>query len=323
MQVPILKYVKKVPGGMMLVPLILGAIINTFWPHALEIGGFTTALFKNGTGPFIALFLFIMGSQIKLKEAGKPIKKGAVSLISKFLVGAIITLIVGHFFGMAGVFGITPLAIMAAFGAANTGLYVALTEPYGDKDDTGAASIISLSGGAIFTMIVLGGSGLTHIPVMSMVAVVLPIVIGFILGNLDEDLRKFLAKGEHVLTPFFGFTIGAGMTFYSIAESGIQGIVLALGVLILTGGANYIAHRVIFKEKKAVNFAIGTTGGNQLATPGIIVAAVPALAPYLTTSVAQLATSVILTAILCPLLVGFVHKRLQKEKGVIGKLSPA
>lgn len=42
----ILKSVKKVPGGLMVIPLLLGASINTFFPTALSIGGFTTALFK-------------------------------------------------------------------------------------------------------------------------------------------------------------------------------------------------------------------------------------------------------------------------------------
>ena len=47
--------IEKVPGGMMVVPLITGALVNTFFPKALSIGGFTTALFKNGAMPLIAL----------------------------------------------------------------------------------------------------------------------------------------------------------------------------------------------------------------------------------------------------------------------------
>lgn len=65
----ILKGVKKVPGGLMVVPLLLGAFINTFFPQVLEIGGFTTHLFKTGAMPILAVFLFCNGAQINVKQA--------------------------------------------------------------------------------------------------------------------------------------------------------------------------------------------------------------------------------------------------------------
>jgi 2-keto-3-deoxygluconate permease len=57
--------VERIPGGMMVVPLILAAPINTLFPQALAIGGFTTALFKNGAMTLIGMFLVLYGWRYK------------------------------------------------------------------------------------------------------------------------------------------------------------------------------------------------------------------------------------------------------------------
>jgi 2-keto-3-deoxygluconate permease len=43
----ILNFLKRIPAGMMVVPLLLGSLINTLFPGALQIGGLTTALFSS------------------------------------------------------------------------------------------------------------------------------------------------------------------------------------------------------------------------------------------------------------------------------------
>ena len=57
----ILKTVKKIPGGLMVIPLLLGAAFNTWLPGLITIGGagtFTTYLWKSGAMPILAVFLF-------------------------------------------------------------------------------------------------------------------------------------------------------------------------------------------------------------------------------------------------------------------------
>ena len=66
----ILQTVKKVPGGLMVVPLLLGVLINTLFPSFLALGGLTTSLWGSAAAsPFIACTMFCIGAQINLKQA--------------------------------------------------------------------------------------------------------------------------------------------------------------------------------------------------------------------------------------------------------------
>ena len=83
----------RIPGGMMVVPLLTAAVINTVAPDLLRIGGFTQALFVDSAGVLIALFLLCTGAQINLKNVGVSLGKGATLLATKWVVGALFGLI--------------------------------------------------------------------------------------------------------------------------------------------------------------------------------------------------------------------------------------
>ncbi|AGF58794.1 2-keto-3-deoxygluconate permease [Clostridium saccharoperbutylacetonicum] len=313
MQIPIKKTLDKIPGGMMVVPLFLGVLVNTFCPQFLQIGGFTTALFgPKASSTILACFMFLIGSQINFKLAPKAIKKGVLLVLGQFIVGAGIGIFVGKVFGPAGVLGLSPLAILAALTNCNGGLYASLASQYGDETDVGAYAILSIKDGPFFTLVALGASGLAQIPFMALVAVLVPILIGMILGNLDADMRKFLGGSKLLLIPFFSFPLGAGMNLENIVTAGGPGILLGV-IAAFTGIGSFVLMK-LFKEDPVLGLATGSTAGNAVATPLAVAATDPTLVAIATAATAQVAASCVISAIVCPFVVTYAFRFLKKSK---------
>lgn len=313
MQIPIKKTLDKIPGGMMVVPLFLGVLVNTFFPQFLNIGGFTTALFgPKASTTILACFMFLIGSQINFKLAPKALKKGALLITGKFIVGAGIGIFVGKVFGPAGVLGLSPLAILAALTNCNGGLYASLASQYGDETDVGAYALLSLKDGPFFTLVALGASGLAQVPIMSLVAVLIPIVIGMILGNIDSDMRAFLGSSKLLLIPFFSFPLGAGMNLETIVKAGGPGILL--GVIAALTGIGAYALLKLFKEEPIIGLATGSTAGNAVATPAAVAAIDPTVAAIATIATAQVAAACVVSAIVCPFVVSYAFKVIRNNK---------
>ena len=305
----ILKTVRKIPGGLMIVPLLLGALINTFFPQALKIGGFTSDLFKNGAMPILAVFLFANGAQINAKQAGAPVVKGIALTFSKFIIGAGLGVLVNKLFGQSGILALSPLVIISAVTNSNGGLYAALAGEYGDSTDVGAVSILSLNDGPFFTMLALGATGIAEVPFMALIATIIPILIGFTFGNLDENIRKFLEPLSVALIPFFAFPLGAALNFGQLLQAGIPGILLGIICTLTTGLGGYYTMKLLKARNPHIGAAIGTTAGNAAATPVALAAIDPSLTTIAQVATVQIAAAIIVTAIFCPMLVNYLAKK--------------
>lgn len=324
----ILGTMKRFPAGVMVIPLLMGCLINTFFPHLLEIGGFTTGLFKKGVPTLIGLFLFCSGATIDVKMAGVTIKKGVILTLLKFFIGFGMGIMLNRFFGEAGILGLAPLAVIGAVTNSNGVIYATLAGEYGDESDVGATSILALNDGPFFTMIALGAAGMGSFPIADILASIIPMIIGFIVGNLDHEWRKTLATGMVLLPPFNGFALGAGMNLKNILNAGISGVILGLITVFSTGVLTFILYSLIRRKADPMGAAIGTTAGVATTTPLAVAEADPSFKPQVETAIAQTAAAVVITAILCPLLVSFIakiskkwNKRYLKEKHIMDNLN--
>ena len=297
----ILKSVKKIPGGLMVVPLLLGAIINTFFGGTIWTmfdGTFTTYLWKSGAMPILAVFIFCNATTINFKVG----------------VGIIIGLICGKLFGEAGFLGLSTLAIVGALANSNGGLYAALAGEYGDATDVGAVSILSINDGPFFTMVALGAAGVAKIPMSVLVGCIIPVIVGCIMGNLDEDIRKFCEPGASMLIPFFAFPLGAGLNIMNLIKAGGPGILLGVGCTLITGLVGYLVYKLLRMDHPEVGGAIGTTAGNAAATPASVAAVDATLLAVSEAATAQITAAIIVTAICCPILVSWLHKLEDKRR---------
>lgn len=297
----------------MIVPLFIGVVLNTFFPALLNIGGLTTSLAK-GSGALIAAFLVCMGAGIHVRSTAMALKKGLAVTLTKFLVGALLGIAVARFFGNEGIFGLSALAIISAVTNSNGGLYAALTGEFGDETDVGAIAILSVNDGPFLTMVALGTAGLAHLPILPFVGVILPLIIGTVLGNLDEELRQFLLKGGMILIPFFAFALGAGLNLETIIEAGLPGIFLGIITTFFGGIFNILADKAVGGTGIS-GAAASSTAGNAVATPAAIALIDPSIAPIVAVATSQIAAAVVATIILTPLLTQFVHKRINKKLG--------
>ena len=308
----IYRSINRVPGGMMVVPLFIGMALNTFFPDLLKIGGFTQALTGVGYPTVLGMYLFTVGTKMTVRAAPKMLLRGLGIMTAKVGTATLFALAVAKLFD-GSLLGLSTLAVMVAMSDTNGGMFLALTSVMGDKDDSGTYVIQSIETGPFLTMLIFVGTGLAVIPWLTMVSVIAPIVAGAILGNLDEDIKDFFGSHEPIIVPFMAFTLGQTINLKAVVTAGAPGVVLGVTVLIVTGFVCIIADR-LFGGSGVAGAAASSTAGNSAAVPQAVALADPSFAPVAGAATVQVAASVIVTAILTPLLTSWQYKRVMKKR---------
>lgn len=304
-RIRIKRAIERVPGGMMLVPLLLGACIATFAPHAgAFFGSFTNALFT-GSLNVLSVFYVCMGASIDVRTTPYILKKGGALFFGKLAVGVLVGVVLGHVLHEApissGLFaGVSTLAVVAAMNDTNGGLYMALSGRYGRPQDAAAYSVMSIESGPFLTMVTLGVAGLSSFPWPVLVGAVLPLIVGLILGNLDHEMRAFLKPAIPIMIPFFAFGLGNTLDLHHVVEAGLMGVVLGVAVVCLTGPVLILMDRLTGGNGVA-GIAAASSAGNSAAVPALVAAANPAYAAAAKPATVLVVASIIVTGILTPL----------------------
>lgn len=152
----------------------------------------------------------------------------------------------------------------------------------------------------------------------SLIAVLIPLLIGFIWGNLDEKFRDTCKTAQPIVTFFMTISIGAKTDVKTILTAGASGIVLGL-ISAATAVLFFFIINLLLpkKERNAMGCAIGTTALNSAMTPAAVAEADPTYTDVVPMATAQCATASIITLFLCPFITtAFDKYMMNAQKGI-------
>ena len=183
-----------IPGANILVPLLLGCLLNTLFPDLFKtLGSFTLGMTQQGAGPLVGAFLLIVGTTSSFKSAPAAAARGAIIIAVKQIVVVAVSLLILYAFN-DNLFGISAMVMLAACTGANNAMYAGLMGTMGNEAERGAVAITTLVVGPPVTMIVLGAAGQAPIG-WSLVGAILPIVVG-----ISYEFNRLVGRHDNWLT---------------------------------------------------------------------------------------------------------------------------
>lgn len=294
----ILQRIDKIPGGIVLVPMAITAVIHSFAPEALNIGGITTALFSaSSTTCFIGLLLFLSGSQLKIKDVPAMLRRGGILTIAKIAIAVSLTLAFSALFPTQHIFGVSILAFCVVACSINPGPFLAVASEYGDDVDVAGFALYNLIVVPALPALILGFTSGANMDWTGMITTLIPFFLGFLIGNLDTEFRTLFASMSKPVLFFAGFSFGASVDLKAVVQSGFSGLILSLIYIVLITGLFYMVDRFILHEPGFVSISLCSVSPASVSMPAIIAQALPQYEADVVSAAAQIATAAVITVI--------------------------
>lgn len=309
----------KILSANILIPLLLGCLLNTLFPSLfLTLGSFTAGVTINGTSALVGAFLVIVGTTISFKSAPAAAARGAIIIVTKNVVTIAVALLVLYVFG-DNLFGLSFMVILSACTVANAAMYAGLTDELGTEVERGAIAVTTLVVGPPVTMIVLGAAGQSPLG-WTLAGAVLPIIVGIVIGNVSPGLKKQFSVALPAIITLVFFAMGSTMTFGQLVQGGLPGILLGVICSVVFAIPTVLVDRATGGTGTA-GAAISSCAGANVATPAAMASVNEAAygGAVLATATAQVAACACVTAILTSLVTAWVYKKFNAKPGAAVK----
>lgn len=307
------KFMKKIPGGLLLIPMLISAVFATFCPNLFYIGGLTEALFtKKGINYIVALITFCSATSLDFKSLAKVLKKQGLMLLVKIILCMAFSLLFFKFFGETGVWGISLLSFVCVLASLNPSLYIALTKDYATKTDESAFGLLGLLCLPVFPIIIYSVAQSQAIDFSPIISTLIPLILGILIANFDKDFASIFKGSTTMLTPFMGWSFGTGINLIESFKSGLQGLVLVVIFYVLIALPIYLFEVKVLKGNGVSALGMSSMAGLTVSVPLILSQNSDYLASIAGTAASQIALGVVVTSVITPMLV----KMLAKKKGL-------
>lgn len=318
--VPIRKTLNKIPGGRIIIPLIFGSIVVSICdafgvrdPWAM-VGSPAMYLFSSrGITIVLGFMLFFTGTQIDVRKMKPMLTRGFPLLLLRLGIAYALSYLF-YFFtkGSENMWiGISFVTFTACLTSTNAGMFMGLVNPYGDDADYSYFGVLLLTALPAFPMLLIQGSQGGNIDYMSMISILLPILFGMLLGNLDPNIRKVFKHGNDVVIPFLGFQFGSAIKIMTAMRMIPQGLFLIACWYLIGVLPSFLLEKYVMKRPGYISVACSAMAGVALSIPELVNERElfnNFNATALDNSLASLALVLVVTSILCPILTEFSNK---------------
>lgn len=102
---------------------------------------------------------------------------------------------------------------------------------------------------------------------MQIISLIIPFILGMVLGNMDMDIRKVFAGGNAIILPFLGFEFGSTINLIDAAKMLPQGLLMSIIYFIIVITPSYIFERTVLHRPGYASVASGSLAGVALVSP--------------------------------------------------------